>query len=196
MAHIGDPTFEYHTAVSRIWGLTALRLANADILPFDFEFNGAALEQFLTELETHAKIDPKVLSLQPLHAHLADFGAAGRELRAASFSDLGGGTASAAQIQHLNDQLLQVESNWLDPAGIPGRPWFKHLLYAARYTYAHLEYPGLTEAAEASDWKAAAEQAKILDAAIVRNTEFLRAAAAAWNAAKTPAPTGAQASVP
>ncbi len=25
-------------------------------------------------------------------------------------------------------RLLQVESNWLDPAGIPGRPRFRHLL--------------------------------------------------------------------
>jgi N-acetylated-alpha-linked acidic dipeptidase len=182
MAHIGDPAFEYHTAVSRIWGLMALRLANADILPFDFEFNAASLQQFLAEFETHAKIDPALLPLQPLHAHLADFGVAGRELREATLKDLATAAASATQIQRLNDQLLQVESNWLDPAGIPGRPWFKHLLYAARYTYAHLEYPGLTEAAEAADWKGAAEQAKTLDAAIVRNTQFLRDAEAAWKA--------------
>jgi N-acetylated-alpha-linked acidic dipeptidase len=186
MAHIGDPTFEYHIAVSRIWGLTALRLANADILPFDFEFNAATLEKFLAEFESHTKVDPALLSLQPLHTHLADFGVAGRELREATLTDLATGAASAAQIQRLNDQLLQVESNWLDPAGIPGRPWFKHLLYAARYTYAHLEFPGLTEAAEASDWKGAAEQAQILDAAIVRNTQFLRAAEAAWKASSIP----------
>src|SRR5262249_39497031 len=36
MEHIGDPTFEYHAALTRIWGLLALRLANADALPFDF----------------------------------------------------------------------------------------------------------------------------------------------------------------
>ena len=185
MAHIGDPAFEYHTAVTRIWGLTALRLANADILPFDFEFNGAALERFLTELETRAKIDPALLSLQSLHTHLAEFAVAGRELRETTLKDLAAGTATAAQIQKLNDQLLQVESNWLDPAGIPGRPWFKHLLYAARYTYAHLEYPGLTEAAEAADWKSAAEQAQILDAAVVRNTQFLRAAQAIWKLSDT-----------
>jgi N-acetylated-alpha-linked acidic dipeptidase len=186
MAHIGDPAFEYHTAVTRIWGLTALRLANADVLPFDFEFNADALQRFLTELEGRAKIDPALLSLQSLHVHLADFGVAGQQLRDATLKDLASGAANATQIRRLNDQLLQVESNWLDPAGIPGRPWFKHLLYAARYTYAHLEYPGLTEAAEAADWKGAAEQAQILDAAIVRNTQFLRAAEAGWQASSTP----------
>jgi N-acetylated-alpha-linked acidic dipeptidase len=180
MEQIGDPSFEYHTTVSRIWGLTALRLANADILPFDFEFNATALQHFLSELETRAHIDPTVLQLQALHAHLADFGQAGRELHETTAKDLASGAASAQQIRHLNEQLLQVESNWLDPAGIPGRPWFRHLLYAARYTYAHLEYPGLTEAAEGAQWQRAAEQAKILDAAIVRNAQFLRTAETAW----------------
>jgi len=80
----------------------------------------------------------------------------------------------------LNAQLQQVESNWLDPAGIPGRPWFKHLIYAARYTYAHLEYPGLTEAVEDGDWPRATEQAALIDVAVVRNTALLRAAASGW----------------
>ena len=35
--------------------------------------------------------------------------------------------------------MMQVERNWLNPDGIPGRPWFKHILYGARFTYAHLE---------------------------------------------------------
>ena len=34
--------------------------------------------------------------------------------------------------------MMQVERNWLNPDGIPGRPWFKHILYGARFTYAHL----------------------------------------------------------
>jgi hypothetical protein len=41
-------------------------------------------------------------------------------------------------------------SEWAVRAGIPGRPWFQHLLYAARYTYAHLELPSLAEAPDLS----------------------------------------------
>jgi hypothetical protein len=47
-------------------------------------------------------------------------------------------------------------------------------LYGARYTYAHLELPGLTEAVEAGDWKVAAEQAKILEDELEKNTELLK----------------------
>ena len=189
MAKIGDPDFAYHQALVRIWGLTALRLANAGILPYDFGAYADTLQQFLGELESRSAITPEQLPLRALHDDLAELGLAGRELRTLTLRDLTAGAATAAQVQQLIQRLLQVESGWLDPAGIPGRPWFRHLLYAARYTYAHLEFPGLTEAVEAGDWSTAAAQARILDAAIVRNTEFLRAASAAWQSAtRVPSP--------
>jgi N-acetylated-alpha-linked acidic dipeptidase len=179
MSHIGDPTFEYHVTLTRIWGLIALRLANADILPFDFGFNGAELEQFLLELEQKNKVKPP-LDLKKLHAQIAEFEKEGGLLRDATTNDLLLGRASPEELQRLNTQLLQVESNWLDPAGIPGRPWFQHLLYSSRYTYAHLEFPGLTEAVEKQDWKLASRQAALLEGAIAKNTELLRSARFSW----------------
>ena len=69
--------------------------------------------------------------------------------------------------------MMQVERNWLNPDGIPGRPWFKHILYGARFTYAHLELPGLTEAIEKGDWTTAGQQAAILQRALANNTKLL-----------------------
>ena len=183
MEHIGDPSFEYHIALTRIWGVVALRLANADLLPFDFQFNAAALEIFLRELEQKNKVDPKRLVLKRLHDRIAEFEIAGAALR----EDTAGGLLSDAipqlQFQRLNEQLLQVESNWLDPAGIPGRPWFQHLLYSSRYTYAHLEFPGLTEAVEKQDWKLAGKQAALLERAVEKNTRLLKSAESWWEKA-------------
>jgi len=76
--------------------------------------------------------------------------------------------------RRVNEALMQVEHNWCNPQGIPGRPWFKHTLYGARYTYDHLELPGITEAAEAGDWNRAAEQANILEEELAKNTELLK----------------------
>jgi N-acetylated-alpha-linked acidic dipeptidase len=179
MARIGDPAFEYHVALTRIWGLVALRLANADILPFDFGFNGAALEQFLRELERGSKLKSQ-LNLKKLHARIAEFEKAGNVLSEASARGLLAGSTPPEKVQQLNGELLQVESNWLDPAGIPGRPWFQHLLYSSRYTYAHLEFPGLTEAVEKQDWKLAREQAALLEKAVEKNTKLLRSAQSSW----------------
>ncbi|MGZ7053718.1 MAG: transferrin receptor-like dimerization domain-containing protein, partial [Candidatus Angelobacter sp.] len=103
---------------------------------------------------------------------------AGQELNASVSSALAAGALNAEVAEKLSQQLMQVESNWLTPEGIPGRPWFQHLLYAARYTYAHLELPGLTEAAEKSDWKAAKQQVGLLEAAVEKNTQLLRQAKA------------------
>jgi N-acetylated-alpha-linked acidic dipeptidase len=179
MSHIGDPTFEYHVALTRIWGIVALRMANGDLLPFDFGFNASALEQFLRELERKNKIDSR-LRLKQLHVRIAGFERAGNLLRDSVARDLLSGSPSPEKIQRLNEQLLQVESNWLDPAGIPGRPWFQHLLYSSRYTYAHLEFPGLTEAVEKQDWKLAREQTVLLEKAVEKNTKLLKSAQSSW----------------
>jgi N-acetylated-alpha-linked acidic dipeptidase len=179
MAHIGDPKFEYHVALTRIWGVVALRLANADVLPFDFGFNGSALEQFLQELEEKNSLKSQV-NLKRLHSRIDDFQKAGQRLREAATRDLINGTPSPEKIRFLNDSQMRVESNWLDPRGIPGRPWFQHLLYSSRYTYAHLEFPGLTEAVEKHDWKLAGEQATLLEKAVEKNTELLKSSLSSW----------------
>jgi N-acetylated-alpha-linked acidic dipeptidase len=179
MSHIGDPTFEYHVTLTRMWGLVALRLANADVLPFDFGVNGSALEQFLRELEQKNSLKSP-LDLKKLHVRIAEFETEGQALHATTTHDLLLGQASPEKLQHLNTQLLQVEANWLDPAGIPGRPWFQHLLYSSRYTYAHLEFPGLTEAVEKQDWKLASQQAALLEQAVQKNTDLLRSARSSW----------------
>ncbi|HXY26153.1 MAG TPA: M28 family metallopeptidase [Candidatus Acidoferrum sp.] len=180
MEHVGDPNFEYHVALTRIWGVTALRLANADVLPFDFEFNASALKEFLRELEKNNKIDSHKLKLKKLHESIAEFQKAGDGLRGAVEHDLAAGEIAPEKVQRLNEQLMQVESNWLEPEGIPGRPWFQHLLYAARYTYAHLEFPGLTEAVEKGDWKLAEQQAELIERALAKNTALLNEARASW----------------
>ena len=47
--------------------------------------------------------------------------------------------------------LIRAERAFLDPAGIPNRPWYRHLLYAPKPTYAAEVLPGVTEAIEAGD---------------------------------------------
>jgi N-acetylated-alpha-linked acidic dipeptidase len=74
----------------------------------------------------------------------------------------------------INEGMRAFEQGWLSEDGIPQRPWFKHQLYAARYTYAHLELPGLTEAVEAKDWPRAKQQLQKLTGIVERQTKVLR----------------------
>jgi len=173
MNQFGDPGYKYHTLMSQLWGVMALRLGNAGVLPFDFETYGANIGQFVADLEGTSHVDGHV-DLAPLQQRVVDFQTAGRELNSSISRAITGGQLDAQAASRINASLIRVERNWLNPDGIPGRPWFKHSLYAARYTYAHLELPGLTEAAEAGDWKRAEEQAKILDGQLEKNTALLR----------------------
>src|SRR5205814_437130 len=62
MNHFGDPGYKYHTLMSQLWGVTALRLANADMLPFDFASYASNVRQFVDDL---AKANQKSLEGQP-----------------------------------------------------------------------------------------------------------------------------------
>jgi len=74
--------------------------------------------------------------------------------------------------------LLKGEANFILSEGMPGRPWFKHILYGARYTYAHLELPAITEAVESGNWPEAQRQTEILTKAIQGETGLMRQIAA------------------
>lgn len=178
MSHFGDPGFKYHRAMAQYWGLLALRLANADVLPFDFAFYGETLRGFVRELEKANPAMKGKVDLTSLQRATVDFQTAGRALKHEVEKHLARGDLSAADGAALNRAAMDVERNWLHPDGIPGRPWFKHLLYAARYTYAHLELPGLTEAVEAGNWELAREQARLLQTAVEKNTKLLEEALA------------------
>ncbi|MDP9339220.1 MAG: M28 family metallopeptidase [Acidobacteriota bacterium] len=175
MNHFGDPGYKYHATMSALWGVTALRLAQADVLPFDFGFYGRTLGSFIDDLKKNSHYDASKIKLDDLQKRARDFQAAGESVKKLLDSAVASGKISDDKAgDRYNQEILQVESNWLNPEGIPGRPWFKHLLYCARYTYAHLELPGLTEAIEAQNWEETQRQSEILAKAIDKNTALMR----------------------
>jgi N-acetylated-alpha-linked acidic dipeptidase len=175
MNHFGDPGYRYHAAMSQLWGTLALRLADADLLPFDFASYAGKVREFVKAVQAKPGAAENV-DLTALLKAVDEFESEGKLLDSAAKKKLASG--DTAQFDEVNHAMMQVERNWLNPAGIPGRPWFKHELYAARYTYAHLEMPGLTEAVEARDWKTAKEQAALLEQAVKKNTAVLHEARA------------------
>jgi N-acetylated-alpha-linked acidic dipeptidase len=122
------------------------------------------------------------LDLKPILTAIGDFESAGKRLDESAARALASGTIDSKLAAAINHGTMQVERNWLNPDGIPGRPWFKHILYGARFTYAHLELPGLTEAVEKQDWVTAKQQAEILRLALVNNTKLVNQLSSALNA--------------
>ncbi len=172
MNRFGDPGYRYHKLATQVWGVLALRLANADLLPFDFEFYGRVIQQFIAEVQKKEGV-ARELQLGSLIQRAVEFRKAGKELKQALEAVQAAGPIEPRRAEAINRRLMEVEGSWLNPAGIPGRPWFKHVLYATRFTYAHLELPGLTEAVEKKDWKVAQEQAGIVEGALAKNTALV-----------------------
>jgi N-acetylated-alpha-linked acidic dipeptidase len=171
MNHFGDPGYRYHTLMSQLWGVLALRLANADLLPFDFANYAENIRQFVNELSKGK--DMSQLDLKSVFDAIDEFEAAGKRLNESASRALASGVVDSELAESINHGTMQAERNWLNPDGIPGRPWFKHILYGARFTYAHLELPGLTEAVEKQDWATARQQAEILRTALEKNTKLV-----------------------
>jgi len=163
--------------MSQLWGVTALRLAQADVLPLDFQFYGNTIGQFLDELAKNKKYDAAKLNLAAAHKAAKELEAASAQTEALKPA-LAAGKLSGAQTAAINQLLMKGETNFILPEGIPGRPWFKHILYSARYTYAHLELPAITEAVESGNWAEAQRQTEILVKALNAETALMRQVAA------------------
>jgi N-acetylated-alpha-linked acidic dipeptidase len=109
--------------------------------------------------------------------------AALQELRAAG--ELADSAASAALARgdaaangRINDALIAVERAFLDAQGLPGRPWFRHMLIAPGLTtgYAPWPFPALQQAVEERDRAMAAEESKRIVSAIKAGAARLKAA--------------------
>jgi N-acetylated-alpha-linked acidic dipeptidase len=78
----------------------------------------------------------------------------------------------------LNAALVQVERALTEPAGLPGRPWYRHTIYApGLYTgYGVKTLPGVRESIEQGQWIAAEAQVEVVASALQRAAGRITAA--------------------
>jgi len=93
-----------------------------------------------------------------------------------------------AQLHDLNLKLLESERKLTDPAGLPRRPWYKHVLDApGAYTgYEAKTIPGVREAIEQKRWQEADQQIEQVAKVLEGEVELIDSATkelASWAAA-------------
>lgn len=174
MEHFGDPGFAYSVNMAQIWGVLAMRLANAQVLPLDFVPYAELIGQAFTEL---AEAAGGKLDFAEATARLAAFRAAAEAARQAAARLVASPAPDTAAVARLNAAAMAVESNWTSEHVVPGRPWSRHLIYGMRLSLQSQVMPGLTDAIIRQDWPAGREQLAQLAAALERNASALRAAA-------------------
>ena len=173
VARIGDPGFRYHAAMVQVWGLLTLRLANADALPLDYVAYAERIGGFIKDVERRnrpaTQAGPAFADLHVAAAELKDAALGYNRRRGDALA-----RADAKGLELLNARLMRVERALIDSAGIPGRPWFRHLIYAPKYTYDPEVLPGVAEAVDSGNGARAVAEAARVSAALRRAAAVLR----------------------
>jgi N-acetylated-alpha-linked acidic dipeptidase len=166
----GDPDFTYEQQMARVFGLLALRMAEADVLPFDYEEYGKEIAAYLDAAKKRAddKLNDRALDFKPVMAAAKHFQDAGAKILAKQ-------RGVPRDAVRLNDALIKTERALLVPEGLPRRPWYKHAIYApGEYTgYAAVVIPGVNEALDKGDAERARQQLTALTQALERGAKAL-----------------------
>ena len=174
MEHFGDPTFRYHVAMTQIWGIMALRLADADILPFDYAAYADELLSHLKALQNENK-HSTITKDRPerLRALLRKWEIIAANLHKDLTAQLESG--DPVETENINRSLQRLEQILTSESGLPLRPWFKHLAYAPglHSGYAAVIFPGIQDALEMNDEEQASIEVDRLAEAFERMIEAL-----------------------
>jgi len=194
--HFSDTDFVYGRTLAQTIGTAVMRLADAELLPFDFTNFADTVRKYAQELSKLLKAkqdemrernrqieegvftataDPKETSVPPTveevppHLNFAPLenavealarGAEHYQKALRKAHENGGAALSRASFQAVNAKLIESERRLTSPDGLPGRPWFKHQIYApGAYTgYGVKTIPGVREAIEQKKWQEAEAQ--------------------------------------
>ncbi|MBA3583591.1 MAG: M20/M25/M40 family metallo-hydrolase [Gemmatimonadetes bacterium] len=148
MAEFGDPGFVHHAQTAELTAIMASRLANAEILPYDFAALGREMAALWKPLREAALADSLLgEDHDPLGHALAALEKASSGFAAVRDGYLSG-PADPERSRRANGSLRAVERALTREAGLVGRPWYRSLTFAAddRNGYATLGLPGIAEA--------------------------------------------------
>ncbi len=97
----------------------------------------------------------------------------------------GGAALARASLTAVTAKILQSERAMTLPDGLPGRPWFKHQIYAPGYYtgYGVKTLPAVREAIEQKNWTEAEQQIVRVGEVLQSEAKVIEEAAAALEAA-------------
>jgi N-acetylated-alpha-linked acidic dipeptidase len=204
--HFQDTDFVYGRALAQTAGTMVMRMADADVIPYQFADEADTVHNYVAEVKKladtmrtqikdrnsdiadgayTAAADPRKVSVPPAvepvpqYFNFAPLDQASDDLTAAASDYDKAFTVQAAGTDaSVNMELLQTERALTDPAGLPNRPWFENMVYAPGfYTgYGVKTLPAVREAIEQKEWTIVDPQIVRTAAALEREVEVLKTA--------------------
>jgi len=177
MTKFGDPGFKYHAAAGRIGAAMLLRIANADILPYDYVEFAQTMKKYLAGIDKTLAAKRWATNMNPVAAAIDRFEGAATAFNAAR-DRLLVNEPPRDVLERTNASLRAVERALTRPQGLEGREWFRNLIYVADKDngYANMVFPSVNEAIRANDVSRTAREIADLAAHFDAATAALEAA--------------------
>ena len=165
-----DKDFQYARLLAQVVGTSMLRVSEAPLIPHDFLAVARVVREWVAEIKTqHDKLDlaEVIKAVDALDA------AAARYQHASVKPD-------PENVPNVNLVLIGAERALTRSAGLPGRSWYRHQLYApGLYTgYSARTLPGIREAADLGKMDEAKQQVGVLANTLREFTALVDRAAA------------------
>lgn len=181
---VADPGFVRGAQLVRVLGTLALRLNEADVLPFRFSHYARKLAQFVAEVPAWARDDNGrvlvAIDVAPLEAVVGRIAVAAADLERRIDDGLSAGRLPSATTARLNDVLARLEQRLLDDSEPADRGWYRHVVYGwdIYSLYDGQPFPRLAEAIRLRDETRARREVARIGAALERLHDGLQQARA------------------
>ncbi|MDB4949813.1 MAG: peptidase, partial [Gemmatimonadetes bacterium] len=183
MTRFGDPGYKRQTASARIGAALVLRMANADLLPYDYVEFARTLRGYLPALDSSMAAKRWSTNADALRGALDRMGRAAAEWATARDAALASSLPRDRR-DRANRALMRVERELARPTGLKSRPWYRNLVYASDIDngYSTMVFPGVGEAVRGGDRRQAELEIGDLAARVNAAAQALVAAAEALSA--------------
>jgi N-acetylated-alpha-linked acidic dipeptidase len=148
----GDPKFQYHITTATLAAATILRIANADIIPYDYVAYARTMRVLAQSAAKAIAERGWTVSTDTLMGAISRMESAARTFNAVRDSALQHPLGDTVRAR-TNASLLQVERAFVRPEGLYQRSWFRNVIYAADNDngYDNISLPTINEAVRAGD---------------------------------------------
>uniref|UniRef100_A0A4W6F968 Glutamate carboxypeptidase 2 n=1 Tax=Lates calcarifer TaxID=8187 RepID=A0A4W6F968_LATCA len=140
-----DPTFRRLQAVAQVRGGLIFLLADSQLLPLDANQYADSLRKYAQSIMQLAQRHPEEMetyevSFDSLFSAVENFTVAARDFHVR--------LQTLNRVRVMNDQLMYLERAFIDPLGLPGRPFYRHVIFApsSHNKYAGESFPGIYDA--------------------------------------------------
>ncbi|XP_056014480.1 glutamate carboxypeptidase 2-like isoform X2 [Ostrea edulis] len=175
-----DPDFSYTATMAKLWGVLAWNIANEPVLKYDVRRYAKAINTFIESLkkefgEKWSQQNVNIVALESAAQNLTSEADTFHK----NLEHKNSHGTSTLEKRMINDKLIQFERAFIDCEGLPGRPMYKHVMFAPSMydSYSDNSFPGIVDTMNEIEKENAIEKWDILKQQVSVATFTIQSAA-------------------